>query len=202
MANPNVNFGFQVWDRVLRARLYAINTAPAINICLNDLVAGDTTSIVSPRLGAGITVYDAAVLSDTPGDEFLILGSVLAVFDHKMNPIQYMPAGTPGDGTAAGYALVADHPDQQFVANVEAALVPADIDLNYPMHGNALYAPASVSTGISAQRIGVTGAAVTKTIPIRLFQQAYPTDTYSAPGCRMICGITPMCHYWASDVGI
>jgi len=203
MANANISFGFSPFETLLRARLYPVNTAPTINICMNDIVAADTTSAaVWPKLGASIMVYDAAVLGDTPGDEFLILGSVLGCFDEKMDPISYLAAGRVGDGTAAGYVLVADHPMQQFIGNVAAALTLADLDLNYPIDGSALYAPQSTSTGISAQNIKVTNAAVTKTIPIRLKGQAYIEDTYAAAGCRMICGITPACHYWASDVGI
>ena len=204
MANADVDFGFFPFETVKRARLYPVNTAPTINICLNDIVAADTSSAASwPKLGASIMVYDAAVLGDTPGDEFLILGVVLECFDEKMDPITYIAAGRVGDGTAAGYVLVADHPGQQFVANLgEAALALADIDFNYPIDGKALYAPQSTSTGISAQFIKTTNAAVTKTIPIRLYRQAFIEDNYAAVGCRMICGITPMCHYWASDVGI
>jgi len=204
MANADVDSGFRPWNEVLRARLYAVNTAPTINICLNDIVANDTVGgIVSPKLGLVGMVYDTAVLGDTPGDEFLILGSVLACFDENMDPIQYIAATRVGDGTVAGYVLVADHPAQQFVANVGAALTATDMDLNYPIDGAALYAPQSTSTGISSQFIKVTNAAVTATIPIRLYGQAYPdVDVYSAAGCRMICGINPDCHQFASGVTI
>jgi hypothetical protein len=204
MANADVDAGFKIFNTLLRARLYPIITAPTINICLDDIVAAEVSGVASAKLGYAIALYDAAVLGDTPGDEFLILGAVQAVFDHKMNPIMYMPATTVGDGTVAGYALVADHPDQQFVANMgEAAITAADMDLNYPIDGKALYAPQSTSTGLSAQFIKTTNAAVTKTIPIRLYRMAYPDkDSGAAVGARVICGITPACHYWASDVGI
>ncbi len=196
MANPNINFGFAIWEQLLRARTYAVNTAPTINICMQDIVAADTTTILSPKLGAGIMVYDAAVLGDTPGDEFLILGSVLGCYNEKMDPVMYIPATTVGDGTVAGYVLIADHPDQTFVVNASSALALADLDLNYAITGSALYAPVSTSTGISNQSIYATNAAVTATIPIRLYRQAYIDDTYAAAGCRMICGINPACHYW------
>lgn len=204
MANKDVDNGFKLWGPCLRARLYAIPTAPTINICPDDLVAADTTSALSGKLGAVVNIYDTAVLGDTPGDEFLILGAVQAVFDHNMFPMKYMPPATVGDGTIAGYALVADHPDQQYVGNLgEAALALADIDLRYPIDGKALYAPNSTSIGGSAQFIKTTNAAVTVTIPIVLYAQAYPAeDVYSAVGCRMICGIAPHCHYYANEVGI
>jgi hypothetical protein len=205
MANADVDFGFIPWGPVLRARLYAVPTAPTINICLNDLVAMDTVGgIVTSKLGLVGTVYDAAVLGDTPGDEYQILGGVLACFDHKMDPIQYIPPATVGDSTVAGYVLIADHPHQLYVANMgEAAVTAADMDLNYPIDGQSLYAPQSTSTGISTQFIKTSNAAVTATIPIRLYGQAYPgVDVYSAVGCRMICGLNPDCCYWASDVTI
>jgi len=204
MANADVDSGFVPWGPVLRARLYAVPTAPTINICLNDIVANDTVGgIVTSKLGLVGTVYDAAVLGDTPGDEFLILGGVLACFDEKMDAIQYIAAARVGDSTVAGYVLVADHPYQQYVANVGAALTATDMDLNYPIDGAALYAPQSTSTGISAQFIKVTNAAVTVTIPIRLVAQAYPgVDVYSAAGCRMICQINPLCHQFGVGVTI
>jgi len=94
MANADVDFGFVPWGPVLRARLYAVPTAPTINICLNDIVANDTVGgIATAKLGLVGTVYDTAVLGDTPGDEFLLLGAVLACFDEKMDAIQYIPAG-------------------------------------------------------------------------------------------------------------
>ena len=199
MANADVDFGFLPWGPVLRARLYAVPTAPTINICLNDIVANDTVGgIVTNKLGLVGTVYDAAVLGDTPGDEYKILGSVLACFNEDMDPVQYIAPATVGDGTVAGYVLVADHPAQQFVANVGEALTAANMELNYPIDGGTLYAPQSTSTGISAQFIKVTNAAVTNTIPIRLYGQAYPgVDVYSSAGCRMICQINPECHQFA-----
>lgn len=205
MANADVDFGFIPWGPVLRARLYAVPTAPTINICLNDIVANDTVGGISTnKLGLAGTVYDAAVLGDTPGDEFLLLGSVLACFDHKMDPIQYIPPATVGDSTVAGYVLVADHPYQLYVANCgEAAITATNMDLNYPIDGASLYAPQSTSTGISGQFIKNTNAAVTVTIPIRMVSQAYPgVDTYSAVGCRMICQINPLCHQYGVGVTI
>lgn len=204
MANPfaGVYYGFAVHDKLLRARLYAVQTAPTINISPNDLVAADTAGINSPKLGAGVLVYDAAVLSATPGDEYYIIGSVLECFDEKMNPVKNIPATTVGDGTVAGYVLVADHPEQTFHANVSAALSLSDLDLNYPIDGETLYAPDTV-TKISKQRITTTGANTTVSIPIRLISQLAPNvDSYASAGCRMICKIQPACHLYGAGVAL
>jgi hypothetical protein len=131
-----------------------------------------------------------------------MLGSVLECFDYNLNPIQYIPATTVGDGTCAGYVLVADHPDQQYMANVDAALTAADFDLNYNVASASLSAP-NTTTGISTQRITVSGAAVTQTLPIRLVNQAYPgVDVYTAAGCRLVCQINPLCHKYGAGVTI
>lgn len=204
MANPfaGVYYGFAVHDKLLRARLYAVQTAPTIHISPNDLVAADTAGINSPKLGAGVLVYDAAVLSATPGDEYYIIGSVLECFDEKMNPVKNIPATTVGDGTVAGYVLVADHPAQTYHAVVDAAITIGNLDLNYPITGEALYAPNS-KTKISTQRITTTDAAVTATIPIRLISQLVPgVDSYASAGCRMICKIQPACHLYGAGVAL
>ena len=202
MANANVNTGFAIWEKLLRARLYAVQTAPTINIAIQDLVLEDTAGIVSAKLGIGCLVYDAAIIPANPGDNMLMLGSVLECFDENMDPISYIAATRVGDSTVAGYVLVADHPDQQYMANVDATLAASDFELNYDVSSATLSAP-NTTTGISTQKITVTGAAVTQTLPIRLVSQAYPgVDVYSAAGCRVICQINPLCHKFGAGVTI
>lgn len=202
MANANQKTGFAIWEKLLRARLYAVQTAPTINIAIQDFVLEDVTGIVSGKLGIGCLVYDSAIIPANPGDNMLMLGSVLECFDENMNPIQYIAAGRVGDSTVAGYVLVADHPDQQYMANVDAALTAADLDLNYDVSSATLSAP-NTTTGISTQQITVSGAAVTVTLPVRMVSQAYPgVDVYSAAGCRMICQINPLCHKYGAGVTI
>jgi hypothetical protein len=203
MANANVSNGFRTWGVTMRAQMYAVQTAPTINISVGDLVAQDTVGgLITAKFGVLSMVYDAAVLSSTPGDEFLLLGTVLACFDKNMDPLSYIPAATVGDGTVAGYVLVADHPEQLFVANVDAALVMTDLELNYAFSGEALYAPNS-STYISKQYITVTGANTTNTIPLQLLYQAYPgIDVSTAAGCRMVCRIQPACHRFGASTAL
>ena len=208
MANLDVPHGFKPWGELLRARLYAVPTAPTINIAIGDLVTQDNVGgIVTAKLGLVATVYDAAVIAATIGDAMLVIGSVLACFDENMDPIDNAPAGyiaaaRVGDGTVAGYVLIADHPSQQFEAQADTALSATDLDLNYEVTSVALSAP-DTYTGISTQEIAVAGAAVTSTIPIRLYGQAYPQDdVYSAAGCRMVCQINPLCHLYGAGTQI
>lgn len=203
MANVDRPHGFNVWDNLLRARLYAVPTAPTINICVGDIVFNDNAGIVSAKLGLGLAVYDAAVPPTTPGDAIKALGVVLACYDEDMNPLEnapngYIAATRVGDGTVAGYVLIADHPSQQFEAQGDTAFATADINLNYEITSATLCAP-NTYTGLSTQEIAIAGAAVTTTIPLRICGQSHPLeDTYDAVGCRMICQINPDVHYYGA----
>lgn len=200
MSNQDVPHGFKPVGPILRANLYAVPTAPTINICVNDIVANDNSAVTSKHLGSGLAVYDGAVLSSTPGDEQKILGGVLACFDENMFPVQYIAPAEVGDGTVAGYVLVADHPDQLYEAQGDGAFTLADLNLNYPIVSATLCAP-NTYTKLSTQEIDGDGGAVTTTIPIRIHRMAYPDkDVISAAGCRMICSINPDCHYFGAAV--
>ena len=203
MANKDNPHGFQPWDGVLRARYYPVATAPTIAFYHGDLVQADTQGFTSAKLGTVQQVYDTAVIGDTEGATRHILGAVIGVFDEEMNPILYMAIGRVGDGTTAGYLLIADHPYQQFEAQGDSAFTVANLDLNHEITVVALNAGNS-STGISTAEIdATTGAAVTVTIPIRIYGQAYPAeDVYSAAGCRMICQINPLCHHYGSGLAV
>lgn len=203
MANTDAPHGFRVWGELLRARLYAIPTAPTINICIGDMVQGSNTGIAcTGGNGTLLEIYDAAVISTTEGATRPLYGVVLSLFDEDMMPIQYVAAARAGDGTIAGYALIADHPDQMFEAQADGSITAANMDLNHEITVVALNAPNS-ATGLSTQEIASAGSAVTATIPLRLYGQAYPElDAITAAGCRWICGINPDCHYWAAGTAI
>lgn len=203
MANTDRPHGFQPWGPILRARLYAVPTAPTIAFYHGDLVQAEITgAAVSKFLGAGTHIEDDAVIQAAPGATIHILGTTLAVFDSNMDPLLYMPVGTVGDGTTAGYLLVADHQDQLYEAQGDTAFALADLDLNYDVTSVALNAGDS-NTGISKQEIAISGAAVTTTLPIRIYGQAYPElDSYAAVGCRMICSINPTAHYYGAGTAV
>ena len=203
MSNMDNPHGFQPWDGVKRARLYPVQTAPTIAFYHGDLVQADTTGFASAKLGVTQLVYDTAVISTTEGATRHILGAVLGVYDEDMNPIPYIAPARVGDSTTAGYLLIADHFYQQYEAQGDGVFAVADIDLNYEITVVALNA-GNTSTGISKQEIcAASGAAVTVTIPLRLYGQAYPKDdVYSAAGCRMICQINPLCHHYGSGLAV
>jgi len=204
MANNDNPHGFKVWGELKRARLYAVATAPSIAFYHNDLVQADTAiAAVSAHLGAGIHVYDTAVIADTSGNTLQLLGSVLAIYDSDMDPMLYMPVGEVGDAVTAGYLLVADHPYQEFEAQSDSAFTLTNIDLNHEITVPALNA-GNTNTGVSKMEIDATsGAGTTDTIPLRLYGQAYPLqDSYDAAGCRMVCQINPGCHYYGDTTAI
>lgn len=201
MANADAPFGFVPWEKVLRENLYAVPTAPTINISVGDLVWEDLGQVVSGKLGLGIAVYDAAVPTTTLGDALLCLGAVTACFDEDMDPVQYIAASETGDSTVAGYVLVADHPYQQFLAQADAAITAANFEYNYEVTSATLCAP-NTNTKLSTMEINVSGATTTSTIPIRLVRQAYLTDSYASAGCRFVCQINPLCHRYGAGTTI
>jgi len=201
MANTDTPRGFTPFGETLHVGYYAVPTAPTINICVGDIVIEDVTNIISKKLGVGVAVYDAAVVPATTGNDRLVLGAVVGVFDHHMNAIQYLAPGTVGDATVAGYVAVADDPNQQFLAQASTAVATADFELNYEIGSATLSAP-DARTGLSTQEITITGANVTDTIPIRLVRQITTDDVASAAGCRFVCQINPLCHRYGAGTTI
>lgn len=201
MANTDNPHGFSIHGECLHVGYYAVPTAPTINVCLGDLVIEDVTNIVSKKLGQGIAIYDAAVLPATTGDDRLVLGSVIGVFDHNMDPVLYLAPGAVGDGTVAGYVAVADDPNQQFEAQVDGEITDANFELNYEVLSATLSAP-DTRTKLSTQEIYTTGPNVTSTIPIRLVRQLTANDSHAAAGCRIVCQINPLCHRYGAGTTI
>jgi hypothetical protein len=203
MANTDRPHGFQVFRMLRRAGLYAVATAPTIAFSCGDMVQGENSGIACTKgNGTMLQVYDTAVISTTEGDTRPIYGAVISCFDENMSPILYIAAARVGDGTIAGYLLVADHPDQEFEAQADGSIAAADIDLNHEITVVALNAP-NTYTGISTMEIAAAGAAVTATIPLKMGRQAYPEqDVITAAGCRWIVQINPSCHYWADGTAL
>jgi hypothetical protein len=203
MANNDAPFGFAPWGQVLRARLYAVQTAPTIHVYHQDMVHGGLTSLACTQgHGEMMIIEDANIIPATPGDACMIIGSVLAIFDENMVPAKYIAAGEVGDSTVAGYVLVADHPDQQFVAQEDgdtAAIASADIGLNFDIYSPAL-SLGNPYTGVSLQEIDSNSHNTTVTIALKLYNMAYPNqDAVGSAGCRWICQINPAAHLWGSS---
>lgn len=191
MAQSSAPFGFKPWERVIHAGLYVVPTAPTIGIYVQDMVAADPAAIATTRGNglAAVAIADTAIISTTVGA--VLLGSVLACFDEKMDPISYIAATRVGDGTVAGYCLVADSPDQLYLAqedSVTDSIALADVGLNFEIYSPALSA-GNTSTGISKQMIDSNSHATTITISVQVLS-AHPddnpvNDSYS----RWICKI-------------
>jgi hypothetical protein len=203
MANNDAPFGFRPWGVLKHVGLYAVPTAPTINFHVGDMVQGSNTFITCTKgQGTMPEVYDAAVIQATSGDTLPTYGAVVGIFDEDMIPVSYIALGEVGDGTIAGYLLVADDPDQEFVAQSDGAITAANMDLNHEITSVA-FSVGNTKTGISTQEIAAAGSAVTATIPLRILRQAYPNaDVITAAGCRFVVKINPDCHYRADGLAI
>jgi hypothetical protein len=177
--------------------MYGVITAPTINIFHQDLVMCGSTGVATPKLGTIMAIEDANIVPATPGDASPLLGSVLAIYDENFDPISYIAATRVGNGTIAGYVLVADHPDQLFEAQEDADTTPiaaASVGLNVDVYSPAL-SLGNTGSGVGKQEIDSSSVAVTATLALHLVGMAHPeTDSITAvaatqAGCRWIVTI-------------
>lgn len=176
MASVDAPMGFQVYGECLRERLYAVATAPTIHVYHGDIVLHGGTAIAT-KFGTLPIIEDGAV-PDGVADTQKILGAVTAVFDEHMDPVSYIAATEAGDSTVAGYVLVADHPDQLFIAQedgVTNAIDLAEVGGNADIISVALCA-GNTTTGISTQEIDSDTAAATAALDVKL-HFPHPDDT-------------------------
>lgn len=197
MGNIDRPFGFQPYGPVIRANLYSVITAPTININHNDVVIAGGVFTSTPH-GYMHSIEDGAVPDGNPG----ILGSVISVFDEKMNPVKYIAATEAGDSTIAGYVLVADSPDQLFIAQEDAdgnAIDLADGSMNANIVSATLCAGNS-STGIGTQEINSDTAATTAALQVKLlYPHGADTPADDADiGCRYVCQLNE--HYFGDSI--
>ena len=160
-------FGFAPYGDVLRQQLYAVNTAPTINVMLQDLVIHGGTMVSTP-VGYLPIIEDSAVPDGNPN----ILGSVLAIFDENMEPQNYIAAGEAGNGTIAGYVMVADHPQQLFIAQEDGetnAIDLAEAGTNADIVSGTLCA-GDTNTGLSAQEIDSDTASASAALQVNLIR--------------------------------
>ncbi len=196
--NIDAPFGFAVHGEKLRENLYAILTAPTINICINDLVVHGGEMVSTPAKGYLNVIADGAV---PDGAAVGVLGAVTAVFDENMMPVLNIIPGTVGDGVIAGYASVADHPYQEYLAQEDADGNAIDLNeagMNADLICGTLCAPSTI-TGLSTQEIDSDTAATTETLTIKLIRP-YEKDlpaTDADGGCRWICQINA--HHWGNQ---
>ena len=198
MSSVDAPFGFEPYGPVLRQQIYAVNTAPTINIYHNDLVRAGGAVVSTPHHGYLMIIEDGAV----PDGEAAILGSVQAIFDEDMKPVNYIAAAEAGNGTIAGYVMVADHPSQLFLAQEDGdtnAIDLAEGSMNADIVSVALCAGDS-NTGISKQEIDSTSAATTAALQVKLIA-VHPDDTPADDtNChaRWICAINE--HFYDGTI--
>lgn len=187
-------FGFAIWDELIRATLYAVITAPTINIYHQDIVRHGGTHLVTARGGGLPTIEDGSVPDDNPA----LLGSVVEIFDENMDPVKRIVAGEAGDSTVAGYVMVADSPNQLFVAQEDKevnAITATEGGQNANIISGTLCAGNAV-TGISLQEINSDTAATTAALNVKLVRP-HPLDTIAADFCRYIVLINE--HYYGPN---
>ena len=192
MSNLDRPAGFQIWDKLIRATLYAVPTAPTINIYHNDIVIHGGAHLVTARGGPLAIIEDGAVPDGNPG----ILGSVLAIFDEDMDPVKRIVVAEAGDAVVAGYVLVADSPDQLFVAQDNGTIALTSGGMNADLVSVALCA-GNATTGISTQEINATGVLQTAALQLKLVKP-HPLDTPATANCRYIVQINE--HYYGDTI--
>jgi len=193
-------FGFEPYGPILRTSMYAVQTAPVINVMMNDLVIHGGT-MVSTSQGYMPIIEDSAV----PDGNADIVGGVVGIFDENMEPALYIAATEVGDGTIAGYVLVADHPQQLFLAQEDGttnAIDLADVGQNANIVSGTICA-GDTNTGRSKQEIASDTISATAALNVRCIRP-HEDDT---PGddtncyCRWVCMINEH-HYLVAGDGI
>jgi hypothetical protein len=167
-ASTDSAFGFQPYGNVLRAQMYAVATAPTINVYHFDIVVHGGTMASTPHFGYLPIIEDGSV----PDGDAQILGTVLAIFDENYEPQPYIAAAEAGNSTIAGYVLVADHPLQQFIAQEDGegnAIDAAEAGTNCDLIAATLCAGDS-NTGMSTMELDSDSAATTEALQFRLIK--------------------------------
>jgi hypothetical protein len=160
-------FGFQPYGNILRAQLYAVPTAPTVYIFHNDIVVHGGSSVSTP-IGYLPIIEDGSV----PDSDPFILGSVLEVFDEDMVPVKYITIGEVGNGTIAGYVLVADDPNQLFIAQEDGetnAIDLAEAGNNCDLIAGTLCA-GNTNTGIGKMELDSDSAKADATAQFKLIR--------------------------------
>jgi len=179
MANPDFARGLQPWGPLLRARLYAVVSEVAVAMYHGDMVETVSSGVVS-KFG-----NYTLVVTEAEGANYTIVGGVLALFDEKMDPVPYIALSEVGDGAVAGYALVADHPEQEFVAQ-ETTSVAGILDCG--QNANMKNLGGNTATGLSTMEIDGSSVGATSTYALQLLNPV-PDQDVTLADCDWICKI-------------
>jgi hypothetical protein len=197
MAAHDAPFGFIPYGNLLRVQRYAVNTAPTVNLSPGDLVSAGGAVVSTPK-GYLMDVDDAAVVDGDAG----ILGSIVSCEDEKGAPLAYIAATRVGNGTIAGYVMIADHPDQMFIAQEDGGANAIDLaegSMNADVISANLQAP-DTNTGRSTMQIDSSSAATTAALQVKLIrphEDDIPADD-SNPYVRWVCVINE--HFYGDTI--
>jgi hypothetical protein len=176
MASVDAPSGFSVYGECLRERLYAVNTEPVIGFYVGDCVMHGG-SAVATKFGTIPILEDGAVVDGVANTQKLV-GVVTACFDEYMDPVKYIAATEAGDGTVAGFVLVADHPMQLFMCQEDGTTNAIDLDdvgQNVDIV-SATNNEGNANTGLSTQELASNTVAATAALDVKL-QFPHPDDT-------------------------
>ena len=198
-ASTDAAFGFQPYGPVLRANLYAVPTAPTVYIFHNDIVLHGSSMVSTPQ-GYLPIIEDGSV----PDSTAFILGSVLSVYDENMEPALYITIGEVGNSTIAGYVLVADDPNQLYIAQEDGggnAIDVAEMGNNIDLIAGTFCA-GNTYTGIGKMELDSDSAGAAAALQFKLIRP-HEDDTIAVdatPYNRWIVSVNE--HFFHDVVGI
>ncbi len=198
MANTDAPFGFKPYGPLLSAEWYPIATAYGTAVFVGDWVEITNTGLVCKVFGGDTRMGIEIDATGAAGDE---LGAVLELMDSNGDPISYLPASTTGDSVVAGYALVADHPMQEYLVQEDGDTTPiaaASVGLNVAMISTHT---GDTNTGKSKQEIDSNTVNTTSTLALRVLR-SYPGDTVGSAYCRWVVIPNPNAHFKSSATAI
>jgi len=192
-------FGFQPYGPVLRANLYAVPTAPTVYIFHNDIVVHGGSGVSTPQ-GYLPIIEDGSV----PDSTAFILGSVLSVYDENMEPALYITIGEVGNSTIAGYVLVADDPNQLYIAQEDGggnAIDVAEMGNNIDLIAGTFCA-GNTYTGIGKMELDSDSAGAAAALQFKLIRphEDDTIDVDATPYNRWIVSVNE--HFFHDVVGI
>ena len=196
LATTNAPFGLIPWGNVLEAHMYCIvDPVASGGIFHGDLVEHGGTTLATPAHGQLVEA-----VMEAEGASGSLLGGVLAVFDVNYDPQLYLAGAATGNGTIAGYVLVADHPNQLYLCQEDGdtgSLQIADMGILVEL----VTGTGSTVTGRSGMMLDGNGG--TSNPAVRVIK-AHPDDTISAAGaasnyCRFVVELCT--SYRAGDLG-
>ena len=198
MANTDAPFGFKPYGDVLRANWYPIVTSNGTACFVGDLMGAVNTGLVCKVFDGDTRM---SVISQYAGGAGDIMGVCLELMDSNGVPISYLPASTVGDGVVAGYALIADHPDQLFLAQEDGDTTPiaaASVGLNADAISTHT---GNTTTGLSKMEIDSDSVNTTNTLALRIVQ-SYKGDTVGSAWCRWVVIVNPNAHFFNSATAV